>query len=114
MRDQQVTVFPEGTSTGRMMANAGRSRSVGAEFSLRYTPTPRWNFDLSYGYTHAKFRRFFDGLNDYSGRRVPYAPSNTLFLSAVYTHPLRSCSWAEALEIAPSLRGTGSIYWDES
>lgn len=113
VRDQQVTVFPDGTSTGRMMANAGRTRSLGAEFSLRYSPTPRWNFNLSYGYTHAKFREFFDGINDYSGRRVPYAPANTLFLSAVYTHPLRSCTWADAIELSPTLRGTGSIYWDE-
>lgn len=113
VRDQQVTVFPDGTATGRMMANAGRTRSTGAEFTLRYTPCPEWRFDLSYGYTHAKFRRFFDGIKDLSGRRVPYAPSNTLFLSAVYTLTLRSCTWAREIEIAPTLRGTGSIYWDE-
>lgn len=113
VRDQQVTVFPDGNATGRVMANAGRTRSMGAEFSLRYSPTARWNFNLSYGYTHAKFREFLDGINDYSGRHVPYAPGNTLFLSAVYIHPLRSCTWADAIELSPTLRGTGSIYWDE-
>lgn len=40
VRDQQVTVFPEGISTGRMMTNAGRTRSFGAELTVRYTPTP--------------------------------------------------------------------------
>ena len=113
VRDQQVTVFPEGTGTGRMMANAGRTRSIGAEFSLSYAPVKAWNFNLSYGYTHAEFRHFFDGQKDLSGKRVPYVPSNTLFLSAVYTCPLAGCTWADALELSPSLRGTGSIYWDE-
>ena len=112
VRDQQVTVFPEGISTGRMMTNAGRTRSFGAELTLRYNPTPRWRFDLAYGYTNATFRHFFDGDDDLSGKRVPYAPSNTLFLSAAYRLPVKS-SFVDAISFAPSLRGTGSIYWDE-
>ncbi len=112
VRDQQVTVFPEGNATGRMMTNAGRTRSFGAELTLRYTPTSRWRFDLSYGYTNATFRRFMDGGEDLSGNRVPYAPSNTLFLSAAYRLPVRS-SIIDAISFCPTLRGTGSIYWDE-
>lgn len=112
VRDQQVTIFPEGTTTGRMMANAGRTRSLGAELTIRYTPAERWKFDLSYGYTHATFRNFHDGLSDLSGNRVPYAPSNTLFLSAAYHLPIRS-EWIHAISFCPTLRGTGSIYWDE-
>ncbi|WP_290089969.1 TonB-dependent receptor [uncultured Duncaniella sp.] len=112
VRDQQVTVFPEGDGTGRMMANAGRTRSLGAELTLRYTPSARWRFDLAYGYTNATFRHFFDGHDDLSGKRVPYAPSNTLFLSAAYRMPVRS-SMVEAISFCPTLRGTGSIYWDE-
>ncbi|MDE6572468.1 MAG: TonB-dependent receptor, partial [Duncaniella sp.] len=112
VRDQQVTIFPEGTTTGRMMANAGRTRSLGAELTIRYTPAERWKFDLSYGYTHATFRNFHDGLSDLSGNRVPYAPSNTLFLSAAYRLPIRS-EWIHAISFCPTLRGTGSIYWDE-
>ena len=112
VRDQQVTLFPEGSETGRMMTNAGRTRSFGAELTLRYTPPPRWRFDLAYGYTNATFRNFFDGHDDLSGKRVPYAPSNTLFLSAAYRMPVRS-SLIDAISFCPTLRGTGSIYWDE-
>lgn len=112
VRDQQVTLFPEGTTTGRMMANAGRARSLGAEFTLRYNPTKRWQFDLSYGYTHATFRKFDNGKNDLSGKRVPYAPSNTLFLSAAYRLPINN-DFIHAISFCPTLRGTGSIYWDE-
>lgn len=112
VRDQQITVFPEGNSTGRMMTNAGRSRSFGAELTLRYTPTDRWRFDLSYGYTNARFRRFIDAGKDLAGNRIPYAPSNTLFLAASYRLPLHG-AFIDAISFSPTLRGTGSIYWDE-
>ncbi|MCM1163637.1 MAG: TonB-dependent receptor [Muribaculaceae bacterium] len=109
LHDQQVTIFPEGTTTGRMMANAGRTRSLGAEITLRYTPTQRWIFNLSYGFTKAKFRHFNDGRNDLSGKRVPYAPENTLFASATYTLPIKKAR----VYFTPDVRGVGSVYWDE-
>ena len=112
LRNQQVTLFPEGSATGRLMANAGRTRSYGAELTIRYTPTPRWRFDLAYGYNNATFRHFNNGNADLSGLRVPNAPSNTLFLSASYRLPLRA-GWVDAISFNPSLRGVGSIYWDE-
>ncbi len=113
LRNQQLTVFPEGTTTGRIMTNAGRSRSLGAEFTMTYTPTSRWAFNLSYGYSHATFRRYRDGSEDYRGNRIPYAPGNTLFLSAFYRHPLQ-LSWLKAVSFQADFRGAGSIYWDEA
>lgn len=112
-RDQQLTMFPDGTTTGRVTANAGRTRSMGGEFTLNYAPTPRWHFNLAYGYTRATFRRFNDGKEDYRGKRVPYAPSNTLFLAASYRQPL-SLKWLQAVSLNADMRGTGSIYWDEA
>lgn len=35
---QQLTVFPPGMSTGRMMTNAGRSRSIGIKCSNTHLP----------------------------------------------------------------------------
>jgi len=112
-RDQQLTMFPDGTTTGRVMANAGRTRSMGGEFTLNYAPTTRWNFNLSYGHTHATFRRFSDGRESYRGKRVPYAPSNTLFIAASYRQPL-ALKWLNAINFTADMRGTGSIYWDEA
>ncbi len=112
-RDQQLTVFPKGTTTGRIMTNAGRTRSMGGEFTMSYKPTSRWHFNLAYGYTNATFRRYVDGDESYRGKRVPYAPSNTLFLSASFRQPL-SPSWINAVSITTDMRGTGSIYWDEA
>ncbi len=112
-RDQQVTIFPEGTSTGRMMANAGKTRSVGAELTISYTPAPRWKFDVAYGYTHATFRDFKDAYGDYSGNRVPYAPENTLFAAGSYRLPVANSPWLDAVSFNLNCRGVGSIYWDE-
>lgn len=112
-RNQQFTMFPEGTATGRMMVNADRTRSTGGEFTLNYTPTPRWAFNLAYGYTHATFRRFSVGESDYHGKHVPYAPSNTLYLAASYRQPLPS-DFFKALTLTADMRGTGEIFWDEA
>lgn len=112
-RDQQLTMFPEGTTTGRVMVNAERTRSSGAEFTFNYTPVPRWTFNLAYGYTHAVFRRFTYNGNEYKGKRVPYAPANTLYLGATYRQPLDN-KVLKSIGITTDMRGTGSIYWDEA
>ena len=64
-RDQQLTVFPEGTTTGRMMTNAGRTRSFGGELSLQVSPWQNLDINAAYGYTNAKFVRYNDGKTDY-------------------------------------------------
>lgn len=109
-RDQQLTTFPDGTTTGRIMANAGRTRSVGFELSARWRPLEWLVARISYGYTSARFADFDDGRNDYSGRRVPYAPSNTLFAGVTARRDV-----GHGLEIEGNLdlRGIGNIYWDE-
>ena len=50
-RDQQLTVFPEGQTTGRMMTNAGRTRSRGGELSVQALVAHRLDLRLSYGFT---------------------------------------------------------------
>lgn len=109
--DQQLTVFPEGQTTGRMMTNAGRTRSFGAEASLRYSPHKRVTLALDYGYTNARFVRFKSGTNDYRGNRVPYAPENTLSARATYTQPL-TARWQ--MTIGAGYTGAGRIWWNES
>lgn len=109
-RDQQLTMFPnDDTTTGRITTNAGKTRSFGAEFQLRYNPTERWAFNASYGYTNAKFVKFTDGKNDYKDNYVPYAPVNTIFGSAAYNHNIGKWN----LEYNLRCRGVGRIYWNE-
>lgn len=113
--DQQVTVFPNGKTTGRMMANAARSRVWGAEAALHY----RWRkgnwqglLDASYGFTDARFIDFNDGMGDYSGHFIPYAPKHTAhaLMQAGY-HVGRK--WLHAFSFSAYTNIIGPIYWNE-
>lgn len=110
-RDQQVTTFPDGTTTGRITTNAGKTESYGAEFQVSYLPSSHWLMNVSYGYTHATFKEFFNGMQDFSDKRVPYAPANTFFASVTYTHPVNR--FIDEMVFNINLRGAGNIYWDE-
>ncbi len=112
-RDRQLTVFPPGTTTGRMMTNAGKTHSWGAEFAMSVSPTDLTHFNMSYGFTHATFKDYNDGKVDHSGNRVPYAPMHTLFAEA--SHAIKvGGDWNKLLTLAANVRATGDIYWDEA
>lgn len=110
--DQQVTILPEGNNTGRMMSNAARARSVGLELSAAYSYRGL-NLALDYGHTDARFRSYDDGIADYSGSHLPYAPTNTLALVAAYTWPIAT-KHLTAITLAADWRGVGTIYWNEA
>ncbi|MCH5218558.1 MAG: TonB-dependent receptor [Muribaculaceae bacterium] len=112
-RDQQLTQFPAGDTTGRIMTNAGRTRSFGGELSLSWNPWSTLAFNVDYGYTNARFVRYNDGKEDYKGKRLPYAPSNTLYLQALYTLHTNSLG-RNALVFDLNMRGTGDIFWNEA
>lgn len=101
--DRQVTVMAPGMSTGRMMSNAARSRSRGAELSAAWAKGP-WTIDLDYGYTRAETP---------DGRRLPYAPAHTLSASAAWHRALPARAWFDALDLGLRVRGAGRIWWDE-
>lgn len=111
-RDQQLTVFPKGDTTGRLMTNAGRTRSAGGELSVSWRPVEALSLSCSYGYTDARFTDYDDGINDYSGKRLPYAPANTFYANATYM--LRG-AWLHdnCLSFSVGCDGAGDIYWNE-
>ena len=111
-RDQQLTVFPDGNATGRMMTNAGKTRSWGVEYAMQYTPWRNGDLHLSYGYTNARFVRYDDGQADYSGNFVPYAPQHTLSTSFVQRFAT-GVNWLGDLVLQAGVRGTGKTYWNE-
>lgn len=113
--DQQVTIFPNGKTTGRMMANAARSRIWGLETVLHY----RWQkanwqgiIDASYGFTDARFIDFNDGMGNYSGNYIPYAPQHTAhaLIQAGYRVGRK---WLHAISLSARLNVIGPIYWNE-
>ena len=97
--NQQLTVVPPGMSTGRMMTNAGRSRSLGAEAEVDWTPG-----DLR---THINWA--WCDAQDRSGRHLPYVPLHTLYAGAGYSFRMNKCS----LEIDLAAKGEGPVWWNE-
>lgn len=121
-RDQQLTVFPEGVTTGRMMTNAGRTRSLGTELALQISPVRNVDLNIAYGYTNAKFTRYTTTAKDadgnpmrvsYKGNFIPYAPQHTLSAGAAWTIPT-GIAWLGNLVLRAGLRGAGEIWWDET
>lgn len=110
--DQQVTVLPKGNNTGRMMSNAARARSYGIELSADYT-YKGLNIRADYGYTNARFREYDDGLANYAGNYLPYAPQNTAAVMASYTWGIHN-KHLQYITLSADWRGIGNIYWDES
>lgn len=111
-RDQQLTVFPEGSSTGRMMTNAGRTRSWGGELALQCSPWRTFDINIAYGYTDARFVRYDNRQRDFSGNFLPYAPQHSLSVSlvkAIHT----GVRWLGDLVLQAGMRGTGKIRWNE-
>lgn len=109
-RDQQLTMFPDGNTTGRIMTNAGKTGSMGAELSLGWHATRDLTFNASYGFTDARFKKFFNGISDYKGKILPYAPRNTFFLQGVWSTSLSGGKFTTDV----NMRGTGKIYWNEA
>lgn len=111
-RNQQITVFPFGNGTGRMMANAGRSRSLGVEMEAMW----KWkglNVNASASFMNARFAEYYDGREDYSGNRIPYSPSSTLYMRASYRFPVNS-RMLSAVMLSADVSRTGSIAWNET
>lgn len=119
VKDMQLTQFVDGGS-GRILTNAGRARSFGAEVSINARIARNLSMDLAYGYTNSKFTEYdtndpdseYDPSLNYAGKYVPYAPSHTLSIGAGYTFNLKN-KWLEAIVISSQLNGAGKIYWTE-
>ncbi|MCQ2114387.1 MAG: TonB-dependent receptor [Bacteroidaceae bacterium] len=109
--DQQIARFAE-SGLGRMMVNAGKSRSMGAEVALNMYDIVR----VSYGYTDAKFREYYDGKDDYEGNYVPFMPQHTVNVGVDYPIDLYvhggNVSFCK-LTIGADWNGAGRIYWTE-
>ena len=111
--DQQLTIFPDENSTGRMMTNAGRTRSFGAEVSATARLAKTLVLSGSYGYTNAKFREFVSGGVNYAGNFIPYAPKNSLSLRLMQSVPFTS-TWIDRMVLGVGVTGAGRIYWNEA
>lgn len=109
--NQQITVFPAGQGTGRMMANAGRSRSCGVEAEASW----KWkglSLQFSGSLLDAIFKEYDNGIENYSGNKIPYSPESTFVAEASYRFGLGD-RFLRSLEISANVNRTGTIVWNE-
>jgi outer membrane receptor protein involved in Fe transport len=95
-----------------MMSNAARARSIGVELSAEYNYRGL-SIRADYGYTNARFREYNDGMADYAGNYLPYAPQNTLSAMVGYTW-LVDNKHLKQITLSAYWRGIGDIYWNEA
>ena len=121
IRNQQLSIMEPNSNYGRMMVNAGRSHSLGAEATLRGRALDnRLDWALAYGFTSAKFDEYRDLLRnteiasslgyvdtDFDGNYVPFVPQHTLSAMADYRI-------APRLTFGANVSAQGRTYWDEA
>lgn len=119
IRNQQLSVMAAGYGFGRMMVNAGRSRSTGVEAALRGSAASnRLTWAATYAFTAAKFTEYDETGDDgqtvsYEGNKVPYVPRHTLSLRADLRLPLGAGA-TKAFLAGADLTAQGRTYWDEA
>ena len=120
--NQQLSIMAGTYGFGRMMVNAGKSRSCGLELGLRGSALGnRLAWTLNYGYTNAEFTEYVDSVktngkyvtNNYKGKKVPYVPCHTLGAAADYRLVLPA-GMIQAVTFGANATAQGRIYWDEA
>ena len=103
IRNQQLSIMEPNSNYGRMMVNAGKSHSLGAEATLRGRLLDNaLDWGLTYGFTSAKF----DEYDSYKDNYVPFVPQHTLSAMADYHFG--------QLTLGANLSAQGRTYWDEA
>ncbi|MDO5524332.1 MAG: TonB-dependent receptor, partial [Bacteroidia bacterium] len=109
---QIIQLLDQGRA-GRIVTNAGKSESKGAELSLRYNPTKNFTLFTEYGFAEAKFKNYESDDVDYSGNYIPFAPQHTLSVGATYVYNFKYGSFIDRLITSVQYTGAGKIYWTE-
>ena len=112
-KDQQISQFAE-SGLGRITVNAGKSRSLGAEASLRAQLTDQFSLNGNYGYTYATFTDYvISETENYNGNYVPFVPKHTFNAGAQYVFGLRNGAIFDNITVNANYKAAGRIYWTE-
>lgn len=111
-RNQQISRFAE-SGLGRITVNAGKSRSLGAEASVRAQLTNAFSLSGNYGYTYATFTDYVvSDTENYNGNYVPFVPKHTFNVGAQYVFTMRSAI-LDNITVNANYKAAGRIYWTE-
>lgn len=119
-RDQQISRFAP-TGLGRETANAGKSRSQGAEITLTAAVTTNLTLSACYGYTYATFKDYVtnEKVNgqlqeiSYNGKYVPFVPKHTFNIGGQYIFRINPGHILDRIQLNANYTGAGRIYWTE-
>ena len=118
IRNQQISVMSPRYNYGRIMTNAGKSHSLGAELSLRgraFENALDWG--VTYAYNSSKFDEYdavvynvdpspyYEDVS-YKDKYVPFVPMHTL--SSLLDYHIGKFT------IGANLTAQGKIWWDEA
>lgn len=136
IRNQQLSVMAANYGYGRMMVNAGRSSSLGAELSMRSSGFDgRMTWAASYGFVHSTFRSYTDVVSvhnggeatgkttnatggtheetrSYRGRYVPFIPRHTFSATADWRFPISTTGLLRSITLGADVSGLGKTWWD--
>ncbi len=108
--NQQMATF---TSHGnRVITNAEKVESYGVEAAMRAAISSKLSFNAAYGYTYATFKKYKVDNVDYAGKIIPFAPQNTLSVSANYALSINKKMLDKIVFVAQYV-GVGRTYWNE-
>ena len=103
IRNQQLSIMEPNSNYGRIMVNAGKSHSCGAELTLRGSLLDdQIDWGASYGFTNAKF----DEYDTYNDNYVPFVPQHTFTVMGNYH--------IGKLTLGVNVNGQGKTWWDEA
>ncbi|MDR1919170.1 MAG: TonB-dependent receptor [Tannerellaceae bacterium] len=119
INDIQITKFVA-SGNGRILANAGKARSLGLEASLHARLSEGLTAELNYGFTRASFLDYVYEKKvageivrtDCKGKAVPYIPSHTLNAGLQYSKLFRH-AWLDQFTASTQFSGIGPIRWTE-
>ncbi len=103
IRNQQLSIMMPQSNYGRIMVNAGKSHSCGAELTLRgRLMDNRIDWGATYAFTNAKF----DDYDTYEDNYVPFVPQHTFSAMA---------DWhVGKLTLGANVSGQGKTWWNEA
>ena len=120
IRNQQLSVMAGTYGYGRMMVNAGKSFSCGAELALRGQAFDNHlSWGATYSFTHAVFKEYTDSVKTASGyepvsykdNNVPFIPQHQFSVNGDYSFDLND-KILKSIVLGVNVKGQGKTYWE--
>lgn len=106
VRNQQLSVMAGNYGYGRMMVNAGKTRSIGAEVAVSgQALSDHLTWAATYAYTRSTFENCGDSV------RVPFVPLHSFSALIDYSIDTHT-KCLKSITIGADIKGNGDIWWD--